>query len=118
MPNHLYLAIACLFVINVPGQGIIEFDNRGLRDPQGNLYVAPVSLPDGSFAEGPRFVGGLFLVQTDSLSLVGTAPFRAGAQAGYLVPTEFQVPGHPQGSTATFRARVWEASAGSYSIPD
>jgi hypothetical protein len=94
-------------------QGTIAFANRGLFDPQLGLYEARVSLPDGSFADG-RFAAGLFLVEPNQLTLLGTTPFRSGPAAGFFLPVGFQVPGIPAGCPATFRARVWDTAASSY----
>lgn len=103
-----------LYVADNIAQGSIFFYNRGLRDPDGRLYEAPVSLPNGSLAEGDRFTAGLFLVNADQLTLIGTSPFRPGGAAGFFFPTVFDVPGVLPGSSGTFRARVWESAAGSY----
>ena len=100
-------------------QGSILFNNRGLTDPAtGVRYDARVTLPDGTGAAGDAFTAGLFLVEGASLSLLGTTRFRStSAQAaGFFLPEPgiIYVPGIPSGSSATFRVRVWETSAGSY----
>ena len=108
-------AVASVIAISLQAsaQGLIGFSNTGLVDAQLGLYNAPVSLPDGSLANS-RFIAGLFLVQPNQLTLLGTSPFRNGPAAGFFIPDGFQVPGFPPVSRATFRARVWETAAGSY----
>lgn len=108
-----------LFVLSLHsfGQGFVIFYNRNLRDPVSNqLYSAPVTLPSGRGVEGQAFTAGLFVMQTGALELIATTTFQQGAGAGLFLPPQgaVEVPGHPPGSSATFVARVWETSAGSY----
>jgi hypothetical protein len=96
-------------------QGTILFSNRNLTDPlTGAIYHAPVTLPDGSAAAGSAFTAGLFLVEPTGLKLIGTTFLRPGVGAGFWQAVGFDVPSVAPGAPATFRARVWETSAGSY----
>lgn len=96
-------------------QGLVRFQNRGLRDPQLGIYEALVTLPDGTRAAGPGFTAGIFLVGSGgALDLIATSPFRPAPFGGAFFPIEVSVPGIGPGLPATFRARVWETTAGSY----
>lgn len=108
------IALLCLNLCQSFAQGTVIFYNRGLRDPQGQFYEAPVSVPGGAFAEGPHFVAGLFLVSGDELTLIGTSPFRPGGAAGFFLPEVFEMPGALPLCAPTLRVRVWESVAGSY----
>jgi hypothetical protein len=113
---RLCLLIAGLLPLDlrtVQAQGIISFSNRNLSDPNGQTYQAPVTLPSGQGA-GPGFTAGLFLIQGGNIDLLGTTSFHSGAASAYLQGVPITVPGVPAGSPATFLARVWDATAGSY----
>jgi hypothetical protein len=110
---------AVLLCLSSPSwaQGTIIFNNRSLTDrASGLIYHAPVTLPDGTGASGSEFTAGLFLVEGQQTTLLATTYFRTGPAAGFVVqlPDTVKVPGILPGSPATFRARVWETSAGSY----
>jgi hypothetical protein len=112
-------ALFILFCVSVHSlaQGTILFSNRNLADPRtGALYDAPVSLPNGTRAEGGAFTAGLFVVEGDQLRLVHSRQFRTGIGAGFFLqdPNPIEIGGVAPGSPATFRVRVWETSAGSY----
>src|SRR5688572_3288696 len=109
-----FLSLLLLSPVSALCQGSLTFENRGLVDPELGLYDAPVSLPNGSTAAGDAFIAGVFLLNGNSLDLLGTSTFRSGGAAGFFFPTEVFVPGFPQGSQVILRARVWETAAGSY----
>lgn len=111
----LAIAASALVVTHAFGQGIVNFYNRNLVDTAaGREYHAPVSLPDGTKV-GSSFTAGLFVARTSGLELIATTPFNDGATAGFFaINADVTVPGIPPFSPATFHARVWETSAGSY----
>ncbi|HUS36558.1 MAG TPA: hypothetical protein VM680_14495 [Verrucomicrobiae bacterium] len=111
------LLLLLLLALDARAQGLVGFYNRNLLDADTQLlYNAPVTLPDGTGAQGSSFTAGLFVSQNDTWRLIATTLFHEMSYgAGFFATLQaVEVPDFAPGASATFRARVWETATGSY----
>jgi len=136
MKKILLLAAIIATAVSSYGQGIVNFNNRVLADPNGPLVDAPVYL--NSVASGVRLLGGgaegyraaLYgavgnLASDSSLVLLtnpgdgqAAVPFRTtAATAGYVDVQQSggrSIPGAGYSATVTLQVRAWEGGYATY----